>query len=359
MQKYTIFNINEEVNEMKVGIIGATGYGGLELIRLLHSHQEVENIDLFTSSDEGIQFSNKYTHLLNVYDQSLLKIENDKLANYDVIFTSTPSGVSTELLPPLIGAGPKLIDLSGDFRLKNAAEYEQWYKKTPAPPEAVAQSVYGLTEWNEEAIQRAQLIANPGCYPTAVLLSVLPLIKENLIDPSQLVIDAKSGISGAGNKPNQMTHYSETNENTAIYKIHEHQHIPEIEQAITNFAGKTAPVTFTTHLVPMTRGIISTSYAPVTSGVTEKQLTNALEETYANHPFVRIVKETNKFGTNQVYGSNFCDVHVRLDPRTNRATIVSVIDNLVKGAAGQAIQNMNVQFGLDQTSGLQQVPLFI
>ena len=154
-----------------------------------------------------------------------------------------------------------------------------------------------------------------------------------------------------------MTHFSETNENTAIYKIHEHQHIPEIEQAINNFAGQTAPVTFTTHLVPMTRGIITTSYAPVTSGVTEKQLTNALEETYANHPFVRIIKETNKFGTNQVYGSNFCDIHVKLDPRTNRATIVSVIDNLVKGAAGQAIQNMNVQFGLDQTTGLQQVPL--
>ncbi|MDI2587717.1 N-acetyl-gamma-glutamyl-phosphate reductase [Psychrobacillus sp. NEAU-3TGS] len=344
---------------MKVGIIGATGYGGLELIRLLHNHQEVERIDLFTSSEEGIQFSNKYTHLLNIHDQPLKKIENDKLANYDVIFTSTPSGVSTELLPPLIGAGPKLIDLSGDFRLKDATEYEQWYKKTPASAEAVAQSVYGLTEWNEEAIQQAQLIANPGCYPTAVLLSVLPLIKENLIDASGLVIDAKSGISGAGNKPNQMTHFSETNENTAIYKIHEHQHIPEIEQAISNFAGQTAPVTFTTHLVPMTRGIITTSYAPVTSGVTEEQLINALEETYANHPFVRIIKKSNKFGTNQVYGSNFCDVHVRLDPRTNRATIVSVIDNLVKGAAGQAIQNMNVQFGLDQTSGLQQVPLFI
>ncbi|MFJ8065522.1 N-acetyl-gamma-glutamyl-phosphate reductase [Psychrobacillus sp. NPDC096426] len=344
---------------MKVGIIGATGYGGLELIRLLHNHQEVENIELFTSSEAGIQFSNKYTHLLNIHDQPLLKIEKDKLANYDVIFTSTPSGVSKELLPPLIGAGPKLIDLSGDFRLKDASQYEQWYKKTPAPPEAIEQSVYGLTEWNETAIQQAGLIANPGCYPTAVLLSVLPLIKENLIDAAQLVIDAKSGISGAGNKPNQMTHFSETNENTAIYKIHEHQHIPEIEQAIGLFAAEASPITFTTHLVPMTRGIITTSYAPVKRGVTEQQLTNALEETYANHPFVRIIKETNKFGTNQVYGSNFCDIHVRLDPRTNRATIVSVIDNLVKGAAGQAIQNMNVQFGLDQTTGLQQVPLFI
>ena len=344
---------------MKVGIIGATGYGGLELIRLLYNHPRVDCMDLFTSSDEGMQFSNKYAHLLNIINQPLLKIEKDRLLEYDVLFTSTPSGVSTELLPSLIGAGPKLIDLSGDFRLKDAVEYEHWYKKRPAPIQAIEKSVYGLTEWNESAIQQAPLIANPGCYPTAVLLSLLPLIKENLIDATQLVIDAKSGISGAGNKPSQMTHYSETNENTAIYKLHQHQHIPEIEQAIQTFANQTTPITFTTHLVPMTRGILATSYAPVTEGVTEKQLTEALEETYANHPFVRIIKETNKFGTNQVYGSNFCDIHVKVDPRTNRATIVSVIDNLVKGAAGQAIQNMNVQFELDQTTGLTFVPLFI
>lgn len=344
---------------MKVGIIGATGYGGLELIRLLHNHPEIEKLELFTSSEEGMQFSHKYTHLLNIFDQPLLKIEVDRLIDYDVIFTSTPSGVSTEILPSLIGRGPKLIDLSGDFRLKNAAEYKQWYKKTPPPADAIDQSVYGLTEWNAEAIQHAPLIANPGCFPTAVLLSLLPLIKENLIDPTQLVIDAKSGISGAGNKPNQMTHFSETNENTAIYKLHQHQHIPEIEQAIQTFANHSAPITFTTHLVPMTRGILATSYAPVNEGITETDLINALHETYEKHPFVRIITETNKFGTNQVYGSNFCDIHVKVDPRTNRATIVSVIDNLVKGAAGQAIQNMNVQFNLDQTTGLTHVPLFI
>ncbi|TQR21210.1 N-acetyl-gamma-glutamyl-phosphate reductase [Psychrobacillus vulpis] len=344
---------------MKVGIIGASGYGGLELIRLLHNHTEVETIDLFTSSEEGIIFSHKYTHLLNIHDEPLLKIENDRLADFDVVFASTPSGVTSELLPPLIGRGPKLIDLSGDFRLKDPSQYEQWYKKKPAPIHAIEKSVYGLTEWNETAIQHAPLIANPGCYPTAVLLSLLPLLKENLIDATQIVIDAKSGISGAGNKPSQMTHFSETNENTAIYKLHQHQHIPEIEQAINRFADHSSPITFTTHLVPMTRGILATSYAPLNEGTTEKQLIESLQETYKNHPFVRIIKETNKFGTNQVYGSNFCDIHVKVDPRTNRATIVSVIDNLVKGAAGQAIQNMNVQFGFDQITGLQQVPLFI
>ena len=344
---------------MKVGIIGATGYGGLELVRFLHNHPEVEVVDLFSSSEQGIQFSDKYSHLMNIHDQPLLEIESDRLAEYDVLFTSTPSGVSSTLLPQLIGKKPKLIDLSGDFRLKDLAAYEQWYKKSPAPATAVEQSVYGLTEWNTPAIAEAQLIANPGCYPTAVLLSLLPLIKENLIDANHLIIDAKSGISGAGNKPSQMTHYSETNENTAIYKLHEHQHIPEIEQAIQMFANQSAPITFTTHLVPMTRGILATSYAPVNDGVTEADLVNALQETYVNDPFVRIIKETSKFGTNQVYGSNYCDIYVKVDPRTNRATIVSVIDNLVKGAAGQAIQNMNVQFNLNQTIGLSLVPLFI
>lgn len=359
MQYYTSHYLTVEVIGMKIGIIGATGYGGLELIRLLHNHPEAQYIDLFTSSEEGIQFSNKYTHLMNIYDQALLPIEHNRLTEYDVIFTSTPSGVSSEILPSLIGRGPKLIDLSGDFRLKNPIEYEQWYQKTPAPLNAIEKSVYGLTEWNEASINQASLIANPGCYPTAVLLSLLPLLKEDLIDGENLIIDAKSGVSGAGNKPSQMTHFSETNENTAIYKIHQHQHIPEIEQAISMFAGITSPITFTTHLVPMTRGILATSYASLKPNVNEKQLINALKETYANHPFVRIIEQSNKFSTNQVYGSNFCDIHVKVDPRTNRATIVSVIDNLVKGAAGQAIQNMNVQFNLNQTTGLQQVPLFI
>ena len=344
---------------MKVGIIGASGYGGLELIRLLHSHPEVEKIELFTSSEEGTVFSHKYSHLMNIIDQPLLKIEKETLAQYDVVFSSAPAGVASHLLPPLLGQWPKLIDLSGDFRLKDLSQYEQWYKKEPAPASAVEQSVYGLTEWNRKAIQEATLIANPGCYPTAVLLALLPLLKDNLIDASQLIIDAKSGVSGAGNKPSQMTHFSETNENTAIYKIHEHQHIPEIEQAFSMFATEAPPITFNTHLVPMTRGILATCYAPVMEGVTENQLVNSLEEQYANHPFVRVLHKADKFGTNQVYGSNYCDLHVKVDPRTNRATIVSVIDNLVKGAAGQAIQNMNVQFGFEETSGLTHVPAFI
>lgn len=344
---------------MKVGIIGASGYGGLELMRLLHHHPEVQKIDLYTSSEEGTLFSMKYPHTTKLYDQPLLKIDQAQLTNYDVLFASTPAGVTSRLLPPLIGKGPKLIDLSGDFRLNNVADYELWYKKTSAPIKAIEQSAYGLTEWNMEAIRQADLIANPGCYPTAVLLSLLPIIKERLIDASGLIIDAKSGVSGAGNTPGPMTHFSETNENLTIYKIHQHQHIPEIEQGIEQFGNYKTPVTFTTHLVPMTRGIMTTSYAPLTKGVTEEVLIDCLKDYYDGRPFIRVMPESAKFCTKQVYGSNFCDIHVKVDLRTNRATIVSVIDNLVKGAAGQAIQNMNVASGLEETTGLNQVPLFI
>lgn len=344
---------------MKVGIIGATGYGGLELLRFLHNHPEVEEITLFTSSEEGVIFSSKYSHLFTIIDQPLNKIDGETLSKQDVVFTSTPSGVTSELLPPLLNSGPKFIDLSGDYRIKNSVDYEKWYHKKAAPQEIVKDSVYGLTEWNKDQIKNAKLIANPGCYPTATLLSILPLIKNKLIDPSLLIVDAKSGVSGAGNKPSRTTHFSETNENFSIYKINEHQHIPEIEQAIEMFAGEKATITFNTHLVPMTRGILATSYAPLTGNYSNEQIFECLQETYANDPFVRIIKDAKSIGTNSVKGSNYCDIFVKVDERTNRATIISVIDNLVKGAAGQAIQNMNVQMNLPQTTGLDVIPLFI
>ncbi|WP_227394611.1 N-acetyl-gamma-glutamyl-phosphate reductase [Jeotgalibacillus aurantiacus] len=343
---------------MKVGIIGATGYGGLELIRLLHRHTEISSIDLFTSSDAGTPFSHKYSHLLNIYDMPLHRIEIEYLAKLDVLFTSTPSGVTSRLLPPIIGKGPRIIDLSGDYRL-TADEYRDWYGKEPAPETALDKAVYGLTEWNRDAIKESKLIANPGCYPTAVLLSLLPAVKNGLIDSSQLIIDAKSGVSGAGNQPNQMTHFSETNESLSIYKVNRHQHIPEIERGLSAFAGGTRPITFSTHLVPMTRGILSAAYAPLADGVTEKQLQECYQDIYQNEAFVRLIPPGPKFGTNQVYGSNYCDLQLHVDQRTNRVTIVSVIDNLVKGAAGQAVQNMNVQFGIEESVGLDLVPSFI
>ncbi len=344
---------------MHVGIIGATGYGGQELLRFLYNHSEIENISLFSSSESGVSFSNKYTHLRKIIDQPLQKIEPEKLQKLDVVFTSTPSGVSSKLIPEILTENVKIIDLSGDFRLKNPKDYEKWYKLSPAPQELVQQSVYGLTEWNKKEIQDANLIANPGCYPTAVLLSLLPLLKENLIDSENLIIDAKSGISGAGNKPNANNQFCDTNDSTSIYKINKHQHIPEIEQAMSMFAKNDHPITFSTHLVPMNRGIMSTSYAKLQQGVGIDDLQNCLHSIYEDKPFIRIIDDASKISTNQVRGTNFCDIHINVDERTGRATIVSVIDNLVKGAAGQAIQNMNVMFGLEETNGLTQIPIWI
>lgn len=344
---------------MNVGIIGATGYGGLELLRILTNHPEITEVHVFSSSEENMQISHKYAHLVNIYDQTLQAIDPVFLQTLDVVFTGTPAGVASKLLPGLIGTGPKLIDLSGDFRIRDGKIYETWYNHPAAPESAVSQAVYGLPEWNKEAIQQATLIANPGCYPTATLLSLLPLIKEDLIDAKQLYTDAKSGVSGAGNKPSQLTHYSELNENFSIYKINSHQHIPEIEQTIETLTGHHPVLTFNTHLVPMTRGIMATSYAPLRDGVTNEHIQQALQAAYKDAPFVRIHENKPVFSTKQVYGSNFCDIQVNVDPRTNRATIIGVIDNLMKGAAGQAVQNMNLMCGFDEKTGLNIVPLMI
>lgn len=344
---------------MKVGIIGATGYGGLELVRLLSSHPAVQEIQLFTSSEEGISFSAKYPHLTTLYDQPLEAITKEAIAQLDVVFLGTPSGISGQLIPEIYHEQTVFIDLSGDLRLKNIENYENWYGKKAAPQDLVNRSVYGLCGWNDAAIKEAQVIANPGCYPTATLLSILPLLQKGLVKHHNIIIDAKSGVSGSGNKPSQMTHFTETTEATTIYKINHHQHIPEIEQAIELFTGKVEPITFSTHLVPMIRGIITTSYLQVESGVTEEQLYRAYEDVYADDPFIRIVPSVQKLSTNQVRGTNYCDMTINLDARTNRLTVVAVIDNLVKGAAGQAIQNMNKIMGYEEQAGLKQVPLFI
>lgn len=344
---------------MQVGIIGATGYGGLELLRFLYNHSEIEKIHLFSSTEDGTKFSNKYTHLRKIIDQPLQKIEPEALQKLDLIFTSTPSGVSSKLIPEIITENVKMIDLSGDFRIKNAEDYEKWYNKTPAPQELLEKSVYGLTEWNAQKIQKASLIANPGCYPTAVLLSLLPLLHDNLINGENIIIDAKSGISGAGNKPNANNQFCETNDSTSIYKINKHQHIPEIEQAMSMFGHNDSPITFSTHLVPMNRGIMATSYVTLQSGVTQNDLLNSLHSKYDQHSFIRIIDDATKMSTNQVRGTNYCDIHVNVDERTGRATVISVIDNLVKGAAGQAVQNMNLMFGLEETSGLLEIPIWI
>jgi N-acetyl-gamma-glutamyl-phosphate reductase len=348
------------VVHLKAGIIGVTGYGGLELFRLLSAHPGIDHVLLYTSTKEGTALSDEAPHLKGLYDGRLRSIEQVGFDGLDVLFCSAPSGVSTELLPEFIESGLKMkvIDLAGDFRIKDTQTYRQWYSKEPPPPPALASAVYGLSEWNMQGINKANLISNPGCYPTAVLLGILPLLKDRLVDPDSLIIDAKSGVSGAGASPNKDAHFPKVNDSFSIYKINKHQHIPEIEQTIREMADVDTKITFSTHLVPMTRGIMATMYANVNEGVTKMDFKEILHEYYETKTFVRVFREKTDLFTKQVYGSNFCDLTFAYDERTNRVTVVSVIDNLMKGAAGQAVQNMNIMCGFTENTGLENVPLF-
>ncbi|SFD44396.1 N-acetyl-gamma-glutamyl-phosphate reductase [Lentibacillus persicus] len=344
---------------MKAAVIGATGYGGAELIRLLQQHPEATLHSFHSSSKEGESIEASYPHLQTVSGMALEAIDPEKIASEtDVVFTATPSGVSSELVPELIDAGNRVIDLSGDFRLKDPKLYEQWYNKK-APDETVLQNaVYGLTEWLEADATEAQLISNPGCYPTAALLGLAPLMKQNIANPDSIIIDAKTGVSGAGKKATPVTHFTEMNDNLKIYKVFAHQHTPEIEQVLSGWNSQTGPITFSTHLVPMTRGIMTTIYAQGPDGMTAKELTDLYQESYNDSYFVRVREQGTYPSTKEVYGSNFCDLSVALDERTNRIMIVSVIDNLVKGASGQAVQNMNRMFDIEETAGLGFAPVY-
>ncbi|ANC78327.1 N-acetyl-gamma-glutamyl-phosphate reductase [Fictibacillus phosphorivorans] len=343
---------------MRAGIIGVTGYGGMELFRLLSAHTEITEVLLYSSSRAGKELSEEIQHLSHVQDQELRSMKELPSDGLDIVFSSAPSGISTEILPSLVDENLKIIDLAGDYRIKDADTYRAWYKKEPPPQTLVNDAVYGLTEWKREEVQNGKLIANPGCFPTAALIGILPLLKEKVIHPASLVIDAKSGISGAGATPGKGTHFTQANDSLSIYKIHQHQHTPEIEQTIQTCTGSETKITFHTHLVPMTRGIMTTMYAELTDSVTSESIKEIFDSYYDSEYFVRVHREKANLFTKQVYGSNFCDVTFAVDERTNRITVVSCIDNLLKGAAGQAVQNMNVMFGMEETKGLEASPMF-
>lgn len=343
---------------MNVAIIGATGYSGAELFRLLHGHPHVSRCDVFSSSQDGVHVSESFPHVGAVDGAVLHKLEIEALAKYDAVFFATPPGVSGEWAPALVDRGVKVIDLSGDFRLKDGAVYEQWYGREAAPSAYLERAVYGLTEWNREAVRGAVLLSNPGCYPTATLLGLAPLVKEGLIKEDSIIVDAKSGVSGAGRKAGLGTHFSEVNENVKIYKVNAHQHIPEIEQALQTWNEAVAPITFSTHLIPMTRGIMATIYAKAKQSISPNDLVDLYKTSYEGSPFVRI-RQLGQFpATKDVYGSNYCDIGLAYDERTERVTVVSVIDNLMKGAAGQAVQNFNLMMGWDEAEGLRSLPIY-
>lgn len=345
--------------KVRAAIVGSTGYGGVELIRLLDTHPYVEITAVLSSSSAGEPLAAGYPHLTEIRTDVLEAIDPPSLAEKaDIVFLATPAGVATKLAPEMLAAGLDVIDLSGDFRLKSPQIYEEWYKKPAADPALLEQAVYGLSEVFGEDVQGAKLISNPGCYSTTSLLGLIPAVQAGFIDPATIIIDAKSGVSGAGRGASLGTHYAEVNENFKAYKVNQHQHIPEIEQALTRVAGRPVTVTFTTHLVPMTRGIMATMYASVTGSRTQRDFIDLYRSYYEGRRFVRIRPEGVLPATKEVYGSNYCDIGFAVDERTGRVTIISVTDNLMKGAAGQAIQNLNLRMGWDEGLGLKFVPVY-
>ncbi len=359
MKKANVLKLEAIQVKVKAGIVGANGYSGIELIRLLINHPLVEAEMLVSHSTQGSDIQQLYPHLTDLLDRRLEDFDADELARRtDVVFFATPAGVSKDLLPKCLEQGLICIDLSGDFRLKDPAAYEKWYRQAPADPALLATAVYGLSEINRKQIEGARLIANPGCYPTAALLGLAPAVKDGAIDLSSIIIDGKSGVSGSGKSAVPGNLYSEVNESVKAYKLGTHKHTPEIEQAIAAMSGEKESLTFTTHLIPMTRGLMCTVYATLAKGYSTKEFLEMYERFYARSPFVRIRPLGHWPSTKEVAGSNYCDIGLNVDGRSRRLIIVSVIDNVVKGAAGQAVQNLNIIKGWDEKTGLALAPIY-
>ncbi len=342
---------------IKVGLIGATGYAGQQLVYLLRNHPSVTLQFVSSRSHAGASFETIYPAHGSDTGLTLIGIERalDSLDQIDLLFLALPHGKSAPLVAKALALGKRVIDLGADFRLKDAEEYSRWYGETHPHPELLGQAVYGLPELNRKRIVQSDLIANPGCYPTASVLALAPLIAGNLIDPTTTVIDAKSGVSGAGRSPQTATLFAEVNESMKAYAMGTHRHTPEIEQTLGGLSEHAFNLVFTPHLVPMNRGILATCYAQLKPYAKGLSLTKVYERFYEDEPFVRLRNLPPE--TRWVRGTNFCDLHVTVDNRTNRVLVVSVIDNLIKGAAGQAVQNMNLLYGLKEDTGLTALAL--
>jgi len=341
---------------IRAAVVGASGYAGAELVRILSGHPNV-NLAVVTSRQyAGDRFDAVYPALNGIIPLRFQDNDPDLIGQQsDVVFLALPHQTSMEMAPVLLDAGKRVVDLSADFRFKNRDAYESRYQPH-ACPHLLEKAVYGLCEWNEKEISAADLIGNPGCYPTSILLPLLPLVKENLVDPLGIIADSKSGVSGAGRSASQTTHFCHANESFKAYKVGVHRHTPEMEEQIALAAGEAVSITFVPHLLPITRGMESTVYATLSPGVGEKQVHRCLMDYYVDRSFVRLLTTGQFPDTLQVKGTNFCDIGWRIDPGSGRLILMSVIDNLVKGAAGQAVQNMNLMLGLDESAGLTGVP---
>ncbi len=343
---------------IKVGIIGATGYAGAELARILINHPEVKIEAVVSVSNTGQQIDDIYPNLKEILPMTLEGVD-EIIPRCDVVFASVPHGVSEEMAVKCKAAGAVLIDLGADFRLHNEADYNKWYGKEYKHPELHKEAVYCIPELHRSEIKDAPIIGNPGCYPTSISLALMPAIKAGIIEIDHIIIDSKSGVTGAGRGLTQGTHYPDTNEAFAAYKAGAHRHTPEIEQTLSYLAGSPVKVTFVPHLLPVNRGIESTLYCRLSkkgTAMSAEELHAVWCDAYKNEKFVRVEKLGNYANIKNVKMSNYCDISIHVDAHAGTLIISSVIDNMVKGAAGQAIQNMNIRFGLDETTGLLMVP---
>ena len=343
---------------IKAGIIGATGYAGGELVRLLTAHKEAEIKWYGSRSYIDKKYADVYQNMFRIVEERCLDDNMEALSKeVDVIFTATPQGLCASLVNEEILSRTKIIDLSADFRIQDVDIYEHWYGIQHPSPQFISEAVYGLCEINRERVKGARLVANPGCYPTCTTLSVYPLLKEGLIEPNTIIVDAKSGTSGAGRGAKVDNLYCEVNENIKAYGVAVHRHTPEIEEQLGYAAGESLRINFTPHLVPMNRGILITAYASLKREVSYEEVRAAYDKYYASERFVRVLDPDVCPQTKWVEGSNYVDVNFKIDARTGRVIMMGAMDNLVKGAAGQAVQNMNLMFGLKESEGLELVPM--
>ncbi|NCB01275.1 MAG: N-acetyl-gamma-glutamyl-phosphate reductase [Spirochaetia bacterium] len=349
---------------IKVGVIGATGYAGAELMRLLHMHREVSSVVASSVTYSGTPFSDVYQNFSSIDDNCCTSVDIDTLSKEcDVIFLSLPHGISSKMVSQEILNRSIIIDLGADYRLKDIDVYTSWYKSEHYSPSLLEKAVYGLSELYREQIKQTRLIANPGCYTTCSILSLGPLLQYNLIDETSIIIDAKSGVSGAGRKEQLSTLFGEVNESIKAYSVASHRHTPEIEQELSfiHTHGKSSSsiaISFTPHLIPMNRGILTTSYASLKKGVTVQDVAHAYSEMYGKEKFIRLKKGKELPETRFVKGSNYVDINYVIDERVNRIVVVGALDNLMKGAASQAVQNMNIVCGFEEDEGLKMIPFF-
>ena len=342
----------------KVGIIGATGYTGVELLRLLLLHPEVEVTALTSQKYSGVPIDQVFPSLMKHLPLKCEELAVDQISKKtDFIFTAVPHKTAMETVPLFYRQGKKVVDLSADFRFKDPGVYEKWYQKHTSA-DLLPESVYGLPELHREKIRIAKIVGNPGCYPTGALIGLIPLLKKGLASLENIVIDSKSGVSGAGRDVVLESLFCEVNEGVKAYKIFEHRHLPEIEQELSEIAQKKVAVTFVPHLIPMDRGILTTLYLVLTKKWRTEEVLNIFQEHYQKEPFIRIYPKGKLPNTKDVRGSNFCDIGVKVNETDGRAVIVTAIDNLVKGASGEAVQNMNIMLGYPETTGLDILPLF-